>query len=128
MIAPGGQQRYSFTPRTCGLALVSHAHLRRRMTSSEALYTGQFGCFYIEPKEEPGAYDQEIFLTLHDWNAYMGGRRRRLDGCVLRIRDHQWHRMLGHGTRSGEAEGQRVMLRIAQRQRYVTHWLALAGP
>src|ERR1700744_741727 len=70
MIPVGGSQRYSFTPMPAGLRWY-HTHTAAEHNFKRAAYTGQFGCFYIEPKNEPGAYDQEIFLTLHDWNGYM---------------------------------------------------------
>ncbi len=43
-----------------------------------ATYTGQFGFLYVEPKEEPGQYDAEVFLALHGWDPYLSspGRRR----------------------------------------------------
>jgi hypothetical protein len=37
------------------------------------LYTGQFGVVYIEPKEEKGAFDQEVFLATHEFNPYYTG-------------------------------------------------------
>jgi FtsP/CotA-like multicopper oxidase with cupredoxin domain len=66
MIAPGATQRYRFTPRPSGLRWY-HTHTTAGHDFKRGLYSGQFGCFYIEPKHEPGAYDQEVFLTLHDW-------------------------------------------------------------
>ena len=70
MIAPGAQFRYHFTPRPAGFRWY-HTHTFAGHDLKRGTYSGQFGCFYIEPKDDPGAYDQEIFLTLHDWNAYM---------------------------------------------------------
>src|SRR5271170_6863687 len=70
MIAPGAQLRYLFTPRPAGFRWY-HTHTSATHDLKRATYSGQFGCFYIEPKDNAGAYDQEIFLTLHDWNAYM---------------------------------------------------------
>src|SRR5690349_12498128 len=32
-----------------------------------SLYSGQFGFFYVEPKSNPGNYDQEVFLAAHQW-------------------------------------------------------------
>src|ERR1700679_1179077 len=71
-IAAGGQRRYSFTPRPAGFRWY-HTHAFAGHDLKRGGYTGQFGCFYIEPKGDAGAYDQEMFLTLHDWNAYMAG-------------------------------------------------------
>ncbi len=65
MIAPGQRRRYSFTPRPAGFRWY-HTHAFAGHDLKRGGYTGQFGCFYIDPKHGPGAYDQEMFLTLHD--------------------------------------------------------------
>ena len=85
LIAPGGQRRYGFTPRPAGFRWY-HTHAFAGNDLKRGGYTGQFGCFYIEPKQAPGAYDQEVFLTLHDWSAYMAvvGMRRWM--CFMTMR------------------------------------------
>ena len=89
------------------------------------LYSGQFGCFYIEPRNEPGAYDEEIFLTLHDWNAYMGAAT---DASMDASYDYSTinDRMLGHGTPIQVKQNQRVIFRIVNASATVTHWMGLA--
>ena len=72
MIQPGAQFRYLFTPQPAGFRWY-HTHAFAGHDLKRSTYTGQFGGFYIESKDDAGAYDQEIFLTLHDWNAYLGG-------------------------------------------------------
>ncbi len=130
MIKPGGQQRYSYIPRPAGLRWY-HTHTYAGHDLKRAAYTGQFGCFYVEPKDEPGAYDQEVFLTLHDWNAYMGGGG---DASMDAMYDYatigtekQGDRMLGHGDPIRVRQGQRVIFRVLNASATVTHWLALAG-
>jgi FtsP/CotA-like multicopper oxidase with cupredoxin domain len=125
MIAPGGQQRYSFTPRPSGLRWY-HTHTYAGHDLKRSSFTGQFGCFYIEPKNEPGAYDQEIFLTLHDWNAYMGAAT---DASMDATYEHATinDRVLGAGAPIQVKQGQRVLFRIVNASATVTHWLALAG-
>jgi FtsP/CotA-like multicopper oxidase with cupredoxin domain len=125
MIAPGGQRRYSFTPRPAGFRWY-HTHTSAGHDLKRATYTGQFGCFYIEPKQSPGAYDQEIFLTLHDWNAYMGGAG---DASMDAFYDYATinDRMLGHADPIKVREGQRVLFRILNASATAMHWLALAG-
>ena len=34
-------------------------------------YSGQFGFVYIEPKSDLGRYDQEMFLSTHEWDRYL---------------------------------------------------------
>lgn len=125
MIPPGGQHRYSFTPRPAGFRWY-HTHTFAGHDLKRGTYTGQFGCFYIEPKQSPGAYDQEIFLTLHDWNAYMGGGG---DASMDAFYDYATinNRMLGHGDPIKVSEGQRVLFRVLNASATATHWLALAG-
>jgi len=125
MIAPGNQQRYSFTPRPSGLRWY-HTHAYAGHDLKRGGYTGQFGCFYIDPKQEPGAYDQEIFLTLHDWNAYMGGGG---DASMDVFYDFATvnDRMLGHADPIKVSEGQRVLFHVLNASATATHWLALAG-
>ena len=125
MITPGGQRRYSFTPRPAGFRWY-HTHTSAGHDLKRAMYTGQFGCFYIEPKQSPGAYDQEIFLTLHDWNAYMGGAG---DASMDAFYDYSTinDRMLGHADPIKVREGQRVLFRVLNASATAMHWLALAG-
>jgi len=125
MIAPGGQHRYSFIPKPSGLRWY-HTHTYAGHDLKRGLYTGQFGCFYIEPKNEPGAYDQEVFLTLHDWNAYMG---MATDASMDASYDYSTinDRMLGHGAPIQVKPDQRVVFRVVNASATVTHWLALAG-
>ncbi len=124
MIAPGGQQRYRFTPRPAGFRWY-HTHTSAGHDLKRATYTGQFGCFYIEPKQEASAYDHEIFLTLHDWNAYMGGGG---DASMDVFYDYATinDRMLGHGDPIRVREGERIMFRVLNASATGTHWLALA--
>jgi len=125
MIAPGTVRRYSFTPRPAGFRWY-HTHIYAGHDLKRATYTGQFGCFYIEPRDEPGAYDQEIFLTLHDWDAYMGGGA---DASMDVFYDYATinDRMLGHGDPIRVRAGQRILFRVLNASATMTHWLALAG-
>ena len=65
-IPPHGMQRVSFTPQPAGLRFY-HTHTTPGADLSRGLYTGQVGPVYIEPKDNPGAYDQEIFLVLKEF-------------------------------------------------------------
>jgi FtsP/CotA-like multicopper oxidase with cupredoxin domain len=125
MIPPGGQFRYAFTPRPAGFRWY-HTHAFAGHDLKRGTYTGQFGCFYIEPKTDAGAYDQEIFLTLHDWNAYLaaGG-----DSSMDAAYDSSTidGRMLGYADPVRVKQGQRILIHILNASASVIHWLALAG-
>jgi FtsP/CotA-like multicopper oxidase with cupredoxin domain len=125
MIAPGAQFRYLFTPRPAGFRWY-HTHTLAGHDLKRATYTGQFGCFYIEPKDNPGAYDQEIFLTLHDWNAYASASG---DSSMEAAYDYATidGRMLGFGDPIRVREGQRVLLHLLNASASVVHWVAVAG-
>lgn len=125
MIPPGGQFRYTFTPRPAGFRWY-HTHAFAGHDLKRGTYTGQFGCFYIEPKADPGAYDQEIFLTLHDWNAYLAaGGDSSMDAAYdySTIND----RVLGTADPIRVREGQRLLLHVLNASASMIHWMALSG-
>jgi FtsP/CotA-like multicopper oxidase with cupredoxin domain len=125
MIVPQGRQRYSFTPRPSGFRWY-HTHTYAGHDLKKATYTGQFGCFYIEPKENTGSYDQEIFLALHDWSAHMSGGG---DASMDVSYDYSTinGKMLGAGEPIRVNEGQRVLFHILNASATMTHWLACSG-
>jgi FtsP/CotA-like multicopper oxidase with cupredoxin domain len=64
-IAPHGTRRIAFTPGPAGFRFY-HTHLTARDNLATGQYNGQVGAVYIEPKNEPGAYDREVFLVLKE--------------------------------------------------------------
>ena len=65
-IPPQGSRRISFTPKPSGLRFY-HTHVRAGGDLSAGQYSGEVGPVYIEPKNNPGDYDHEIFLTLKEF-------------------------------------------------------------
>ena len=65
-IPPHGSRRISFEPRPSGLRFY-HTHVRAGANLSAGQYSGQVGPVYIEPKQHPGNYDREVFLTLKEF-------------------------------------------------------------
>ena len=61
-----GSRQIAFTPGPAGLRFY-HSHVRAGADLAAGQYSGQVGPVYIEPREEPGHYDQEIFLTLKEF-------------------------------------------------------------
>lgn len=125
MIAPGMQFRYSFTPRPAGFRWY-HTHTFAGRDLKRSTYTGQFGCFQIESKDDAGAYDQEIFLTMHDWNAYMAASGDSSMEAGYEYSTIDGH-MLGFGDPIRVREGQRVLLHLLNASASLVHWLGLAG-
>jgi FtsP/CotA-like multicopper oxidase with cupredoxin domain len=66
MIAPGATQRVSFVAKPAGTRWY-HTHAMAKTDLTRGLYSGQYGFFYIEPAQNPGAYDREVFIALHQW-------------------------------------------------------------
>ncbi len=69
-IPPHGMRRISFTPAPSGFRFF-HTHVAARRDLSLGLYSGQIGLVYIEPRNEPGAHDREVFLTLKEFAPYL---------------------------------------------------------
>ena len=61
-----GKRRITFTPRPAGFRFY-HTHNRAAANLAEGQYGGEVGPVYIEPKNEPGTYDREIFLVLKEF-------------------------------------------------------------
>jgi FtsP/CotA-like multicopper oxidase with cupredoxin domain len=65
-----GMRRIEFTPRPSGLRLY-HTHNRADADLHAGQYSGQVGPVYIEPKNEPGNYDREVFLVLKEFEPFL---------------------------------------------------------
>ncbi len=61
-----GKRRIVFTPKPAGLRFY-HTHNRAGANLAAGQYGGQVGPVYIEPRQEPGKYDREVFLTLKEF-------------------------------------------------------------
>jgi FtsP/CotA-like multicopper oxidase with cupredoxin domain len=65
-IPAGGMRRITFMPGPAGFRFY-HTHLRAGADLSAGQYGGEVGPVYIEPRQEPGRFDREIFLTLKEF-------------------------------------------------------------
>jgi FtsP/CotA-like multicopper oxidase with cupredoxin domain len=61
-----GMSRIAFEPRPSGFRFY-HTHVPAGGDLNRGTYTGQAGPVYIEPKNNPGGYDREIFLVLKEF-------------------------------------------------------------
>jgi FtsP/CotA-like multicopper oxidase with cupredoxin domain len=61
-----GQRCITFTPKPAGLRFY-HTHNRAGADLSAGQYSGQVGPVYIEPKNNPGRYDRDVFLVLKEF-------------------------------------------------------------
>lgn len=65
-IAAHGKRRVTFIPGPAGFRFY-HTHNRAGANLTAAQYNGEVGPVYVEPKNEPGNYDREIFLVLKEF-------------------------------------------------------------
>ena len=151
VIPPRGQVRYQFTPRPSGLRWV-HTHVMPGSDLYSGLYTGEFGQVYVEPKNEKGNFDQEIFLATHEFNPYYasgemeededegepedpsikaeveGAKDQKPNGWEVAYETFTINgRCLGYGDPIRVREGHRVMFRILNASATETIELALPG-
>jgi FtsP/CotA-like multicopper oxidase with cupredoxin domain len=68
-VPPHGRRRYQFTPRPAGTRWY-HTHAMAGADLHRSTYTGQFGFLLVESGNDPGNYDQEVFLALRDWEPF----------------------------------------------------------
>ena len=61
-----GMRRIAFTPKPTGFRFY-HSHVVPMDDFNKGTYSGQVGPLYIEPKNEPGNYDREVFLVLKEF-------------------------------------------------------------
>ncbi|WP_232296235.1 multicopper oxidase family protein [Terriglobus sp. TAA 43] len=71
-VPPHGHRRVTFTPGPSGLRWY-HSHAMAMDDLHKGGYTGQFGLVYVEDGNDKGSYDQELFLTLRDWEPFFSG-------------------------------------------------------
>jgi FtsP/CotA-like multicopper oxidase with cupredoxin domain len=108
-----GQRRYLFTPRPAGTRWY-HTHNASGTDLTRGMYSGQFGFLYVEPKSEPGNYDREVFLSIHQWEpsteVHMGPPNNGLEVSYQHASING--KMLGYGDPIRVRNGERVLFRL----------------
>lgn len=69
VVPPHGSRSYKFTPTPAGTRWY-HTHTMSMDDLHRGSFTGQFGFLIVEGAKNPGAYDQEHYLALRDWEPY----------------------------------------------------------
>ena len=143
-----GHLRYRLTPQPSGARFV-HSHVMSMSDMNRGTYTGQFGFVYIEPKNNPGGYDQEIFLATHEWEPFFTAAEEMEDEDVTPAEKERkeeqdknsppngWEigyprftingKALGYGEPVRVKEGQRVLFHILNGSATENIQLALSG-
>lgn len=129
----GGVRRYTFAARPSGTRWY-HSHDVAGTDLRRSLYAGLYGFLMIDPANDPGRYDQEIFLAAHHWEPTWVSMQDIRKGPppdngleVLYGSASINDRMLGHGEPVRVREGQRVLFRLLNASATQNVPLALAG-
>jgi FtsP/CotA-like multicopper oxidase with cupredoxin domain len=131
LIVPArGKLRYRLTPQPSGSRWV-HTHVMPGPDTSIGTYTGQFGFVYIEPKSNPGAYDQEIFLATHEWEPFFTTAEEEDEGEVgtpppdlpKDTKPNGWEIGYQRFTINGKCLGFGDPIRVKENQRVLFHIL-----
>ena len=69
-VPPHGRRRYQFVAKPAGSRWY-HSHAMAMLDLHRGTYTGQFGFLMIDSGNNPGLYDQEVFLALREWEPYL---------------------------------------------------------
>jgi FtsP/CotA-like multicopper oxidase with cupredoxin domain len=69
-VPPHGKRRYQFVANPAGSRWY-HSHTAAMMDLHRGAYTGQFGFLMIDSTNDPGRYDQEVFLALREWQYFL---------------------------------------------------------
>lgn len=146
-VPPHGTRRYTLTPRPAGTRWV-HTHTFAGPDLHRGMYTGQFGVVYVEPANEPGRFDREVFLATHEWEPFFGAEEMNTaaatwpqgmlrpppsasttpNGYEIGYRAFSINgKSLGHGEPVRVKRGERVMFRILNASATENIQLALAG-
>ena len=72
-VPPRGRRRFQFTPGPAGTRWY-HSHAMAMDDLHKSTYTGQFGFVMVESGQDPGHYDQELFLALRDWEPFFSSQ------------------------------------------------------
>lgn len=126
-VPPHGRLQVSFVPTRAGTRWY-HTHTMAMDDIAKAAYTGQFGFLYVEPRHDPGNYDQEIFLASRHWEPKILHRGDpQNDWTVDYASASLGDRALGHGEPIRVKQGQRVLFRFCNADATRDLNLSLAG-
>ncbi|HKE22156.1 MAG TPA: multicopper oxidase family protein [Bryobacteraceae bacterium] len=119
-----GRLQYEITPLQPGSRYV-HSHAMTMNDLSRGVYSGQFVFVWVEPRRNPGRYDQEIFLATHEWEPRLtmeqDDETAEEDGDEMEQRSME----IGYAVRSinGKALGHGRPLQVKHGQRVLFHVL-----
>ena len=129
VVPPHGRLRYRMTPQPSGARFV-HTHVMPMSDLERGTYTGQFAFVWIEPKNNPGRYDQEVFLATHEWEPFYTTEEMEDEdeGAPAKPPDKDatpngWEIGYQRFTINGKCLGHGEPVRVKQGQRVLFHFL-----
>lgn len=118
MVMPGKSATYSFTAMPAGTRWY-HSHAMAGKDLRRSLYSAQYGFLYVAPRNDPGRYDQEIFIAMHHWEpSFVSLQDVRRgpppdNGLEVVYKSASFNdKALGHGEPIRVRQGQRVLFRL----------------
>ncbi|AXC14145.1 Multicopper oxidase [Acidisarcina polymorpha] len=128
MIAPGAKVEYRFTPAPSGTRWY-HTHTMALTDLNRATYSGQFGFLLVEPRSQPGDYDQEVFLAVHHWEPSFVPAQEQSESCPeITYRYASFNdKLLSTAEPLRVRAGQRVLFHFLNASATEDVWLSLPG-
>lgn len=130
-----GRLRYRLTPAPAGARFV-HTHAMSMADVNRGTYTGQFAFVYIEPKNNPGQYDQEVFLATKEFEPFFGAEemddgeakdpeveRKTKEAQQKQLKPNGWEIGYQRFTINGKCLGYGEPVRVNEGQRVLFHFL-----
>jgi FtsP/CotA-like multicopper oxidase with cupredoxin domain len=130
-----GHIRYQLTPQPAGARFV-HTHVMSMADLNRGAYTGQFAFVYIEPKNNSGQYDQEVFLATHEFEPFFGAEemeeegeedkdfeRKKKEAQQKQEKPNGWEIGYQRFTINGKCLGSGEPVRVKEGQRVLFHLL-----
>lgn len=138
-----GKRRIVFTPGPAGFRFY-HTHNRAGANLAAGQYSGQVGPVFVEPRQEPGRYDHEVFLVLKEFEPTLsrGGDMAQdflfpstpvksleeagesaMKASLAKGMPHGYEVGYGSFTINGGMLGHGVPIRVKQRERVLFHIL-----
>ncbi|MCU1260283.1 MAG: multicopper oxidase, type 2 [Bryobacterales bacterium] len=123
MVQGRDRRTYAFTPRPSGTRWY-HTHAMAGHNLRKGAYSGQYGIVIVEPRDNPGGYDSEVPIVLHEWDPYFStDMDMDVDYKTFSING----KILGAGEPVRVQQGRRVLFRIVNASATMQHRLALPG-
>jgi len=126
---------YVLTPQPAGARYV-HSHAMAGHNLARGTYSGQFGFVYVEPKDDAGCYDREVFLATHEWEPYLTNdeleeqshepieqQARDQQATAAEMSQDHWEVAYKVGSINGKALGHGEPIRVKEGERVLFHVL-----